>query len=118
MVPFCVYTDPPLARVGYNGVEARARGVPVRVAKLPVTEVRRTWTTGESRGFMKALVHAQRDDILGFTMLGADAGEVMAVVQTAMISGLPYTRLRGAMFAHPTMAEGLVALFSAVPPTR
>ena len=114
VVPFCVYTDPPLARVGHSEVEARARDVPVRIAKLPVSEVRRTWTTGASRGFMKALVHAQRDDILGFTMFGADAGEVMAVVQTAMMAGLPYTRLRGAMFAHPTMAEGLSRLFSLV----
>ena len=114
VVPFCVYTDPPLARVGYNEVEARARGVPVRVVKLPVAEVRRTWTTGDMRGFMKGLVHAQRDDILGFTMFGADAGEVMAVVQTAMMAGLPYRRLDGAMFAHPTMAEGLSRLFSLV----
>jgi pyruvate/2-oxoglutarate dehydrogenase complex dihydrolipoamide dehydrogenase (E3) component len=111
VVPSCVFTDPQLARVGLNEVEARDRGVPVRVATMPVAEVLRTWTTGESRGFMKALVHAQRDDILGFTMFGADAGEVMAVVQTAMMGGMPYTSLRGAMYTHPTMAEGLGTLF-------
>jgi pyruvate/2-oxoglutarate dehydrogenase complex dihydrolipoamide dehydrogenase (E3) component len=79
LVPFCMFTDPPLARVGLNEVEARRRGMPVRVATLPLDEVLRTHTTGETRGFMKALVHAQRDDILGFAMFGADAGEVMAV---------------------------------------
>jgi pyruvate/2-oxoglutarate dehydrogenase complex dihydrolipoamide dehydrogenase (E3) component len=113
-VPFCVFTDPPLARVGLNEVEARRRGIPVRVATMPVKEVLRTWTTGETRGFMKALVHAQRDDILGFTMFGADAGEVMAVVQTAMLGGMPYTSLRDAVLTHPTMAEGLGSLFARV----
>jgi pyruvate/2-oxoglutarate dehydrogenase complex dihydrolipoamide dehydrogenase (E3) component len=114
VVPFCLFTDPPLARVGLNELEARRGGVPVRVARLPVAEILRTRTTGETRGFMKALVHAQRDDILGFTMFGADAGEVMSVVQTAMWGALPYTSLRGAMFAHPTMAEGLGILFGQV----
>jgi pyruvate/2-oxoglutarate dehydrogenase complex dihydrolipoamide dehydrogenase (E3) component len=115
LVPFCVFTDPPLARVGLNEVEARRHGVSVRVATLPVQEVLRTQTTGETRGFMKALVDAQRDDILGFTMFGADAGEVMAVVQTAMMGGLPFTRLRDAIFTHPTMTEGLGQLFGRVP---
>jgi pyruvate/2-oxoglutarate dehydrogenase complex dihydrolipoamide dehydrogenase (E3) component len=113
-VPFCVFTDPPLARVGLNEVEARRRSIPVRVATMPVKELLRTWTTGETRGFMKALVHAQRDDILGFTMFGADAGEVMAVVQTAMLGGMPYTSLRDAVLTHPTMAEGLGGLFGRV----
>jgi pyruvate/2-oxoglutarate dehydrogenase complex dihydrolipoamide dehydrogenase (E3) component len=111
LVPFCVFTDPPLARVGLNEVEARRRGVATRVSTLPVREILRTRTTGQTRGFMKALVHAQRGDILGFTMFGADAGEVMAVVQTAMLAGLPYTGLRDAILTHPTMAEGLGPLF-------
>jgi pyruvate/2-oxoglutarate dehydrogenase complex dihydrolipoamide dehydrogenase (E3) component len=114
VIPFCVFTDPPLARVGLNETEARARGIPVRVATMPAAEILRTLTTDETRGFLKALVHAQRDDILGCTIFGADAGEVMGVVQTAMMAGLPYTSLRGAMFAHPTMAEGLGELFSLV----
>jgi pyruvate/2-oxoglutarate dehydrogenase complex dihydrolipoamide dehydrogenase (E3) component len=113
-VPFCVFIDPPLARVGLSEVEARGSGVPVRVATLPVQQILRTETTGETRGFMKALVHAQRDDILGFTMFGADAGEVMAVVQTAMLAKLPFTSLRDAVLTHPTMAEGLNALFETV----
>jgi hypothetical protein len=103
--------DPPLARVGLNEVEARRQGVKARVATLPIRNVLRTETTGETRGFMKALVHEQRDDILGFTMLGAEAGEVMAVVQAAMLAGLPYTGLRDAILAHPTMSEGLNVLF-------
>jgi pyruvate/2-oxoglutarate dehydrogenase complex dihydrolipoamide dehydrogenase (E3) component len=114
LVPFCVFTDPPLARVGLNELEARARGVTARIVTLPVQAILRTRTTGETRGFMKALVGAQRDDILGFTMFGAEAGEVMAVVQTAMLSGLPFTGLRDAILTHPTMAEGLGTLFGLI----
>jgi pyruvate/2-oxoglutarate dehydrogenase complex dihydrolipoamide dehydrogenase (E3) component len=115
LIPFCLFTDPPLARVGLSEVEARRRGETVRVAKLPMGAVLRTWTTGEARGFMKALLDARSDRILGFTMFGPEAGEVMAVVQTAMLAGMPYTGLRDAVLAHPTMAEGLGPLFSAVP---
>ncbi len=114
LVPFCLYTDPPLARVGLSEAEARSRGVAVRVAKLPMGAVLRAWTTGETRGFMQALVDKQSDRILGFTMFGPEAGEVMAVVQTAMLAGMPYLGLREAILAHPTMAEGLNELFSAV----
>ena len=80
-----------------------------------MSAVLRTQTTDETRGFMKALVAAHDDRILGFTMIGAEAGEVMAAVQMTMLAGLPYTRLRDAVLAHPTMAEGLGALFSNVP---
>jgi pyruvate/2-oxoglutarate dehydrogenase complex dihydrolipoamide dehydrogenase (E3) component len=114
LIPFCLFTDPELARVGLNESEARKRGIAVRVATLPMANVLRTETTDETRGFMKVLVDAQRDEILGFTMFGADAGEVMAVVQTAMLAGLPYATLRDAIFAHPTMAEGLIQLFARV----
>jgi pyruvate/2-oxoglutarate dehydrogenase complex dihydrolipoamide dehydrogenase (E3) component len=114
LVPFCLYTDPPLARVGMNETEARERGIAVRVATLPMTNIVRTETTDETRGFMKVLVAAQRDDILGFTMFGADAGEVIAAVQTAMLGGMPYTTLRDAILAHPTMAEGLNSLFARI----
>ena len=79
--------------------------------------VLRTRTTGETRGFMKALLDARTDRILGFTMFGPEAGEVMAVVQTAMLAGMPYTGLRDAILAHPTMAEGLGELFAEVPPS-
>jgi pyruvate/2-oxoglutarate dehydrogenase complex dihydrolipoamide dehydrogenase (E3) component len=115
LIPSCLFTDPPFARVGLNEAEARARGVPVRVARLPLAAVLRTRTTGETRGFMKALVEAEGERILGFAMLGAEAGEVMAAVQTAMLAGLPYGGLRDAVLAHPTMAEGLGQLFAAVP---
>jgi pyruvate/2-oxoglutarate dehydrogenase complex dihydrolipoamide dehydrogenase (E3) component len=117
LIPFCLFTDPPLARVGLSEGEARRRGVAVRVVKLPMRAVLRTRTTGETRGFMKALLGARADRILGFTMFGPEAGEVMAVVQTAMLAGMPYTGLRDAILAHPTMAEGLSALFSEVPPS-
>src|SRR5436305_11261473 len=115
LIPFCLFTDPPLARVGMTEGEARQRGIPVRVAKLPMSAVLRTHTTGETAGFMKVLVEASGDRILGFTMIGTEAGEVVAAVQTAMLGGLPYTVLRDAILAHPTMAEGLNALFAAVP---
>jgi pyruvate/2-oxoglutarate dehydrogenase complex dihydrolipoamide dehydrogenase (E3) component len=115
LVPYCMFTDPPLARVGLGEEEAQHRGIAFRAAKLPIVAVLRSRTTSETRGFMKALVEAHGDRILGFTMLGAEAGEVMAAVQTAMLAGMPYTGLRDAIIAHPTMAEGLGALFSNVP---
>jgi pyruvate/2-oxoglutarate dehydrogenase complex dihydrolipoamide dehydrogenase (E3) component len=96
--------------------EAQRQGIAVRVAKLPIAAVLRSRTISETRGFMKALVEADGDRILGFTMIGAEAGEVMAVVQTAMLADLPYPRLRDAILAHPTMAEGLGDLFAKVPP--
>jgi pyruvate/2-oxoglutarate dehydrogenase complex dihydrolipoamide dehydrogenase (E3) component len=115
LIPFCMFTDPPLARVGLSEGDAQRQGVTARVARLPISAVLRAQTTGESQGFMKALV-GDDDRILGFTMLGAEAGEVMAAVQTAMLADLPYSRLRDAILAHPTMAEGLGALFAQVPP--
>ena len=115
LVPYCMFTEPPLARVGLSESEAKRQGVAVRVARLPMTGVRRTATTDETQGFMKVLVGGSDDRILGFTMIGAEAGEVMAAVQTAMLADLPYPRLRDAILAHPTMAEGLDALFSNVP---
>jgi pyruvate/2-oxoglutarate dehydrogenase complex dihydrolipoamide dehydrogenase (E3) component len=115
LVPYCMFTEPPLARVGLSENEAQRQGAAVRVARLPMTGVRRTATTDETQGFMKVLVSASDDRILGFTMIGAEAGEVLAAVQTAMLADLPYPKLRDAILAHPTMAEGLDALFSNVP---
>lgn len=114
MTPYCMFIDPPLARVGMSEEEACIKGLTVRVATLPMKAVLRTRTTSESGGFMNALVNAD-DQILGITMIGSKAGEVMAVVQTAMIASLPYTALRDAILAHPTMAEGLNGLFGNVP---
>lgn len=120
LVPYCMFIDPPLARVGMSEREARGAGIPVRVAKLPAKAVLRTRTTSDDRGFMKALV-GDDDRIVGFAMIGADAGEVMAAVQVAMMARLPYTMMRDAILTHPTMAEGLNALFGNLPsgpPTR
>jgi pyruvate/2-oxoglutarate dehydrogenase complex dihydrolipoamide dehydrogenase (E3) component len=116
LVPYCMFTDPPLSRVGLREGEARRQGIAVRVAKLPMSAVLRTGTIDEAQGFMKALVGAHNDRILGFTMIGPEAGEVMATVQTGILAGMPYTCLRDAILAHPTMAEGLGSLFSNVPP--
>jgi pyruvate/2-oxoglutarate dehydrogenase complex dihydrolipoamide dehydrogenase (E3) component len=115
IVPYCLFTDPPLAHVGLTERDAESQGIAVRVARLPVSTVLRTHTTDETRGFMKALIGGD-DRILGFTMIGAEAGEVMTVVQTAMLAGLPYQRLRDAVIAHLTMAEGLGPLLGNLPP--
>jgi pyruvate/2-oxoglutarate dehydrogenase complex dihydrolipoamide dehydrogenase (E3) component len=113
-VPSCMFTDPEVARIGLSEREAKERGIPYRLAKVPMSSVLRARTLSETRGFLKALI-ADDDRILGFTAFGVEAGEVMAVVQVAMAAGLPYTALRDTVLAHPTMAEGLVVLFSAVP---
>jgi pyruvate/2-oxoglutarate dehydrogenase complex dihydrolipoamide dehydrogenase (E3) component len=112
-VPYCMFTDPELARIGLNETEAKERGIAYRLAKLPMGRVFRAGTISETRGFMKALID-DNDRILGFTAFGSDAGEIMATVQVAMIAGLPYTALRDAIFTHPTMSEGLVQLFGGV----
>ncbi len=114
-VPFCMFTDPELARIGLNETEAKERGIPYRVAKLPMAAVLRAMTISETRGFMKILVDTTSDLILGFTMFGSEAGEIMTTIQMAMLSGTPYTVLRDAIIAHPTMSEGLVFLLFAVP---
>jgi pyruvate/2-oxoglutarate dehydrogenase complex dihydrolipoamide dehydrogenase (E3) component len=115
LLPYVVFTDPPLARVGLSETEAARRGVSIRVATLPMSRVLRTAATGETQGFMKALVGANDDRILGFAMIGSEAGEVMAAVQTAILASLPYQKLRDAAITHPTMAEGLGPLLSNVP---
>jgi pyruvate/2-oxoglutarate dehydrogenase complex dihydrolipoamide dehydrogenase (E3) component len=115
LVPFCIFTDPELARVGLSESEAQKQSVPYRLAKIPMAKVRRTVTISETRGFLKALISTETDEILGFTGVGAEAGELMSAVQTVMLSKQPYTVLRDAILAHPTMAEGLTVLFAAVP---
>ncbi|CCB68077.1 NAD(P)/FAD-dependent oxidoreductase [Hyphomicrobium sp. MC1] len=115
LVPHVMFTDPPLARVGMDEGEAQRQGVPVRVARLPMSHVLRTNATDEVEGFMKILVGADDDRILGFSMIGAEAGEVMTTVQTAMLAELPYPKLRDAVIAHLTYAEGLGPLLGNVP---
>lgn len=112
MIPSCLFTDPQVAHIGLTESEAGRQRIAVRVLKLPMTAVLRTRTIDETRGFMKALIETDGDRILGFTMIGSEAGEVMVVVQMAMLAGLPYTALRDAVLTHPTMAEGLNSLFS------
>ena len=114
LVPFCMFTDPELARVGLNESEAKARGINYRLATLPMSAVLRTRTLSEPRGFMKMLIDADSDRILGFTVFGAEASELMATVQTAMLGQLPFTVLRDALFTHPTSAEGLTVLLANV----
>src|SRR5215470_4890433 len=114
MVPFCMFTDPELARVGLNEREAKAKGVSYRLARLPMAGILRTRTLSEERGFMKALI-ADDDKIIGFTAFGVNAGEIMAMVQIAMAGGMPYMSLRDMILTHPTLAEGLVFLFMNVP---
>lgn len=116
LVPYCLFTDPPLARVGLSEGEAKQKGIAIRVARLPMANVLRTRTMDETAGFMKVLVEAAGDRILGFAMIGPEAGEVMATVQTAILGGLPFTLFHKAILAHPTMTEGLTGLFAAVPP--
>src|ERR1700676_5068814 len=115
LAPFCLFTDPELARVGLCESEARKLAIPYRLVKIPMAAVLRTRTLSETRGFMKALISEDTDEILGFTGFGTQTGELMAIVQTAMLAKLPYTALRDAVLTHPTMAEGLTSLFGMVP---
>jgi pyruvate/2-oxoglutarate dehydrogenase complex dihydrolipoamide dehydrogenase (E3) component len=110
-----MFPDPPLAHVGLTVREAQHRGIAVRVARLPMSTVLRTHTTDETQGFMKALIGTD-DRILGFTMIGSEAGEIMTAVQTAMLAELPSQHLRDAVIAHLTVAEGLGLLLVNVPP--
>jgi pyruvate/2-oxoglutarate dehydrogenase complex dihydrolipoamide dehydrogenase (E3) component len=112
LVPYCMFTDPPLARVGLSEGESQRDGVVVRVAKIPISAVLRAQAICEQQGFLKLLVGSD-DRILGFTMIGPEAGEVMAVVQMAMLAGMPYSAMSEAILAHPPMAEG-----TRLPPRR
>jgi len=115
VIPYAMFIEPELARIGINESDAQRQGIAVRVAKLPMASVPRARTTGDTHGFMKAIVDTQTDRILGFTMLGSNAGEVVASVQMAMLGNLPYTAVRDAILSHPTIAEGLNMLFAKIP---
>ena len=115
LIPFCMFTDPELARVGKNEIEARRDGIEYRMAKLPMVEVLRTRTVSEPRGFMKVLVSKNADNILGFTAFAFEASELMVAVQMAILGQLPYTVLRDGVLTHPTMSEGLSQLLNNVP---
>jgi len=113
-VPYCVFLDPQLGRVGLTETEARAQGRKIRCAKLPMTSVARALEVDETRGFMKAVVDSESNQILGAAVLGIEGGEIMSVLETAMMGRLPYTALRDATYAHPTLAESLNNLFMAM----
>jgi pyruvate/2-oxoglutarate dehydrogenase complex dihydrolipoamide dehydrogenase (E3) component len=113
-VPYCVFIDPQLGRVGLTESEARGQGRNIRVAKLPMTSVARALEVDETRGFMKALVDANTNQIIGAAVLGIEGGEIMSVLETAIMGKLPYTALRDATYAHPTLAESLNNLFMAM----
>src|SRR5262245_58236416 len=106
-VPYCLFTDPELARIGLNETEAEAQGTSYRLFKVPMETNLRARTLSETRGFLKALVETKSDRILGFTAFAVDAGEIMAAVQVAMIGKLPYSAVRDAVLTHPTLVEGL-----------
>jgi pyruvate/2-oxoglutarate dehydrogenase complex dihydrolipoamide dehydrogenase (E3) component len=106
-VPYAVFIDPQLGRVGLSESDARARGLNIRVARMPMSYVARALEVGESRGFMKAIIDADTNQILGCAVLGVEGGEIMAMIQIAMMGKLPYTVLKDGIFAHPTLAESL-----------
>jgi pyruvate/2-oxoglutarate dehydrogenase complex dihydrolipoamide dehydrogenase (E3) component len=114
LIPTTVFIDPQLGRVGLTETEARSQGHTIRVTTLPMAMVLRAMDVGETRGFMKAIVDADTEQILGAAILGIEGGEIMAVIQTAMLGQLPYTALRDGILAHPTLAEGLTSLFAAL----
>ncbi|WP_434428046.1 hypothetical protein [Nannocystis pusilla] len=107
MVPYVVFTDPELARVGLSEAEARSEGRAIRVARMGMDRVARALEMDEARGFIKIVIDAETERILGATILGVAAGELMSVLEVAMMGGLTASTLRDATFAHPTLAESL-----------
>ena len=116
-VPFCLFTDLEFARIGLSERAAKDQGIAYRLFKIPMEAVMRATTLSETRGFLKALVAADGDRILGLTAFGVGAGEIMTSVQIAMNAEVPYTALRDTILTHPTLVEGLIPLFSSVPST-
>ena len=112
LVPYTMFIDPQLGRVGMTESEARAQGRAIRVAKLPMSAVIRAIETGETRGFMKVVVDADSGQILGCAVLGSEGGEIMTMIQIAMLGQLAYTDMADAIFTHPLLAEGLNTLFA------
>jgi pyruvate/2-oxoglutarate dehydrogenase complex dihydrolipoamide dehydrogenase (E3) component len=107
LVPYTVFIDPQLGRIGLTEAEAKAKGLNVKVAKMPMTWVARAIEMSETRGFMKAVIDAETKQILGCAVLGVEGGEIMSMIQIAMMGKLPYTALKDGIFAHPTLAESL-----------
>ncbi len=114
MVPYCLFIDPPLGRVGLSETEAKRKGLNIKVAKIPMEHVARAIEVGETRGFMKAVVDADTKKILGVAIVGIEGGEIMSVMQMAMVGGITYEEIRYMAFAHPTYSESLNNLFMAL----
>lgn len=114
LVPYCLFTDPPLGRVGLSETEAKQKGLTIKVAKLPMAQVARAVETGDTRGFMKAVVDPKSKRILGVAILGAEGGEIMSILQMAIEGKITYDRIRYGIFAHPLYAESLNNLFMAL----
>jgi pyruvate/2-oxoglutarate dehydrogenase complex dihydrolipoamide dehydrogenase (E3) component len=117
LVPYCVFTDPQLGGVGLTEKEARARGFKLKIGRCPMTRVARAIERGETAGLMKLVVDASNDRILGASILASEGGELVQILGTLMLANQPYTLLKGAIYIHPTLAEGFFALMEDVKPT-
>ncbi|MBK0379738.1 mercuric reductase [Mucilaginibacter segetis] len=113
-VPYCMFTDPELGRIGITETEAKKQGLNIKVAKLPMAHVARAIETGDTRGVMKAVVDADTKQILGVAIVGSEGGEIMSVLQMAMMGKITYEQIRYCVFAHPTFSESLNNLFMAI----
>jgi pyruvate/2-oxoglutarate dehydrogenase complex dihydrolipoamide dehydrogenase (E3) component len=116
IVPYAVFTDPQLGRVGMSEEEARATGKPLKIGKIPMNWVARAIERDETAGVMKLIVDAETDRILGAAILATEGGELIQILGLAMRAGAPYTLLQGAIYIHPTLAEGFYSLMDAVAP--
>jgi pyruvate/2-oxoglutarate dehydrogenase complex dihydrolipoamide dehydrogenase (E3) component len=115
-VPYCVFTDPQLGGVGMTEKEARARGYKLKIGRCPMTNVARAIERGETAGLMKIVVDTSNDRILGASILASEGGELVQILGTLMLANQPYTLLKGAVYIHPTLAEGFFALMEDVKP--
>jgi pyruvate/2-oxoglutarate dehydrogenase complex dihydrolipoamide dehydrogenase (E3) component len=116
LVPYCVFTDPQLGGVGMTEKEARAKGYKLKIGRCPMTRVARAIERGETAGLMKLVVDASNDRILGASILASEGGELVQILGTLMLANQPYTLLKGAVYIHPTLAEGFFFLVEDVKP--
>jgi pyruvate/2-oxoglutarate dehydrogenase complex dihydrolipoamide dehydrogenase (E3) component len=116
LVPSCVFTDPQLGGVGMTEKEARAKGFKLKIGRCPMTYVARAIERGETAGLMKIVVDASNDRVLGASILASEGGELVQILSTLMLAKQPYTLLKGAIYIHPTLAEGFFALMEGVKP--
>ena len=115
-MPYCVFTDPQLGGAGLTEKEARAKGYKLKIGSIPMSRVARAIERDETAGLMKMIVDATNDRILGATILAVEGGELIHVLYTLMLANLPNTLLKGAIYIHPTLAEGFFALMDSVKP--